>query len=310
MDRQKILIILGVAWVSAALLTWFFISKTRGPKTLKTLKVMAAVRDLPLGTRLRKTDLKQVEIQEKDLPTGALLQDKEAIDRALMVPVSANETLTNTKLSSVAGADGVPSTIEAGKRAISVQISDVSGVAGLIQPNSRVDVFFTRPGTMAEATTTIILQNVKVLAIGRLYQAGQLVDPKAPKMPVATLVVTPEEAQKLELAKNQGKISLVLRNPLDQSQETDVHPVTTDSIDPLISARLARARRGRTTNLGGKVPNLDDPKVWQDLTGEKKVTDKDKEKAEEEARRKKEAEKPKLVVDVFRGDKHVQEIFR
>ncbi|MGH9721478.1 MAG: Flp pilus assembly protein CpaB [Bryobacteraceae bacterium] len=312
MDRQKILMIFGVAWLSAALLTWLFISQTRGPKKEKTARVMAAVRDLPIGTRLKKTDLKLVEVQEKDLPRGALFQDREALDRALLVPIYANEPIVNAKLTNSVGAEGVPATIEAGKRAMSVQISDVSGVAGLIQPNSRVDVLFTRPGSMAEAITTTILQNVRVLAIGRIVQVGQTIDPKAPRMPVATLIVTPEEAQKLELAKNQGKISLALRNPLDQSSQEDVQPVTTDALDPVISARLARARRGRTTRVSGKVPNLDDPQVWQDLTGEKKLVDKDKEraKAEEEARKKKEQEKPRLVVDVFRGDKHVQEIFR
>jgi hypothetical protein len=74
----------------------------------------------------------------------------------------------------------------------------------------------------------------------------------------------------------------------------------------MISARLARARKGRTTNIGRA--NLDDPKVWQDLTGEKKITDAAKEA--EEARRKKEPEKPRVVVDVYRGDKHVQELFK
>jgi hypothetical protein len=78
----------------------------------------------------------------------------------------------------------------------------------------------------------------------------------------------------------------------------------------MISARLARARKGRTTNLGRA--NLDDPNVWQDLTGEKKPVDPRKLAADEEARRKKaaEAEKPKVVVDVFRGDKHTQETFK
>ena len=77
----------------------------------------------------------------------------------------------------------------------------------------------------------------------------------------------------------------------------------------MISARMARARRGRTTNLGRA--NLEDPNVWQELTGEKKPTDA-KKAAEEEARRKKEqeAQKPRVVVDVYRGDKHVQELFR
>ena len=137
---------------------------------------------------------------------------------------------------------------------------------------------------------------------------GQTLDPKATKMPVATLQMSPEDAQKLELAKNQGKISLTLRNPLDQTANPDLAPVNTDVLDPMISARLARARHGRTTNVRGKVPNLDDPRVWQELTGEKKI--KDDAELEAAKNRKKEPEKPRLVVDVFRGDKHVQESFR
>jgi hypothetical protein len=80
----------------------------------------------------------------------------------------------------------------------------------------------------------------------------------------------------------------------------------------MISARLARARMGRTTNIAKA--NLEDPRVWQELTGQnqKKTDDADKEKQRlaEEARRQKEAEKPRVVVDVYRGDKHVQEQFR
>jgi len=153
---------------------------------------------------------------------------------------------------------------------------------------------------------------VKVLSTGRLTPAGQTVDPRAPKSPVVTLVLAPEDAQKLELAKNEGKISLSLRNPLDASQSPSTGPVTTEVLDPMISARLARARMGRTTAISKA--NLDDPRVWQELTGQNlKKTDeaqKEKERQEEEARRKREAEKPRVVVDVYRGDKHVQELFR
>jgi Flp pilus assembly protein CpaB len=144
---------------------------------------------------------------------------------------------------------------------------------------------------------------VKVLSTGRLTQAGQTVDPRAPKSPVVTLVLAPEDAQKLELAKNEGKISLSLRNPLDASQSPSTGPVTTEVLDPMIGARLARARLGRTTNISKA--NLEDPRVWQELTGQK-----EKQRLEEEARRKKEAEKPRVVVDVYRGDKHLQEVFR
>jgi Flp pilus assembly protein CpaB len=110
---------------------------------------------------------------------------------------------------------------------------------------------------------------------------------------VVTLVLAPEDAQKLELAKNEGKISLSLRNPLDASQSPSTGPITTEVLDPMIGARLARARPGRTTNVAKA--NLDDPRVWQELTASQK---------------KKEAEKPRVVVDVYRGDKHLQEVFR
>ncbi len=311
MDRQKIFLLFGAAWLSAALLTWFVYAKTTAPKAEKKITIMAAVRDLPVGARVKKTDLKQVSVLEKDLPTGAALKDADALDRVALYPVAANEPLTDSKLSKTTGSEGVSATIDDGMRAVSVQITDTSGVAGLIQPNSRVDVTFTRPGSMAEAISSTILQDVKVLAVGRLTQAGQTLDPKAPKVPVVTLVVTPEDATKLELAKNQGKISLSLRNPLDRSTNDNASPVTTEILDPMISARLARARRGRTTTVTGQIPNLDDPRVWQELTGEKKVRDEEKEKAklaEEEAKRKL-AEKPKYVVDVFRGEKHTQEKF-
>ena len=163
---------------------------------------------------------------------------------------------------------------------------------------------------MAEATTSTILQNVKVISTGRTVAVGQTVDPRAPKSPTVTLVLLPDDAQKLELAKSQGKISLSLRNPLDSVADRPTpEPITTEVLDPMISARLARARRGRTTNIAKA--NLEDPNVWQELTGEKKPVDAAKAAAEEEARRKKaEPEKPRVVVDVYRGDKHVQESFR
>jgi pilus assembly protein CpaB len=312
MDRQKKLLLFGVAWLSALGLAWFLYAKTIAPKVEPQVRVVVAARDMPLGTLLHPSDIKLVDYPERNVAKGAVFQAANAVNRVLLAPMSANEPVLGSKLSATTSVEGVASTIETGYRAVSVQITDTSGVAGLIQPNSRVDVLFTRPGSMAEATTATILQNVKVLSTGHVTPAGQTVDPRAPKSPVVTLVLLPEDAQKLELAKNEGKISLSLRNPLDAAHSADTGPVTTEVLDPMISARLARARLGRTTSLGKA--NLEDPRVWQELTGQnqKKAEDaqKAKEKQEEEARRKKEAEKPRVVVDVYRGDKHVQELFR
>jgi pilus assembly protein CpaB len=313
MDRQKKFLLFGAAWVSAFLLTWFVYAKAVAPQQEKMLKVVVATHDMPVGTLVRTSDIKLVNYPEKDVPKGVVFDAKLATGRVLLVPLNLNEPVLAAKLSQPTSVEGVASVIEQGYRAVSVSITEVSGVAGLIQPGSKVDVLFTRPGSMAEATTSTILQNVKVLSAGRILQAGQVADPKAPKSPVVTLVLRPEEIQKLELAKNEGKISLSLRNPLDNSADASAEPMTTEVLDPMISARLARARKGRTTAIGRA--NLEDPSVWQDLTGEKRPADPRKQAADEEARRKKaeaeaEARKPKTVVDVFRGDKHTQETFK
>lgn len=298
MDRQKILMIFAGALVAATLLTWFLFAQQHAPKAVRTVKVLAAARELPAGTRLKKTDVIFVSLAEKELPKGAVVAEKEALDRVLLSPVTGNEPLLASRLSVPGSPEGIPATIEHGKRAIAVQVTDASSVAGLILPHSRVDVLFSRTGNPAEASTTTILQDIEVLSMGRVVQVGQTVDPKAPKSPVATLLATPEEVRKLELAKNQGKISLALRNPLDRSTTTDNRSVTLDALDPMVFARAARAKRGLPPPAAGGTPNIGDEAAWRELTGQKPPDIK------------KEPPKPKYTVDVFRGEKHVQEIFQ
>src|SRR5882724_8879834 len=180
MDRQKKLLIIAAAWVSAGLLSWFLYAKTVAPQQEKQVAVVVAARDMPLGTLLRPGDLRTVNYPERNIPKGVVFQKNDAVNRVVLYPMSNNEPLLNSKLSSTTSVEGVSSTIDAGYRAVSVQITDVSGVAGLIQPGSKVDVLFTRPGSMAEATTSLILQNVKVLSTGRTVAVGQTIDPKAP----------------------------------------------------------------------------------------------------------------------------------
>ncbi len=310
MDRQKVLLIFGGAWVSAALLTWFLYAQTTGPRTEKTNVVIAASRDVPAGTRLRKADLKKVKIPEKDMPKAAVVDEPLAIDRVTLYPLNANEAITTTKLVSSQGAEGMAATIEPGKRAISVQVTEASAAGLLIQPRSHVDVLFTRTGTMREAVTATILQDVMVLSIGRQTEVQAPSDPtktstssstsvttSSSRQLAATLLVTPEDAKKLELARQQGKISLALRNPLDKTLMQANSAATAEDIDPALFAGAKRTVRG------GPIPNIRNDQVWGQLTG----ADPKPVKKEEP---KKEPEKPKLVVDVYRGDKHVQEIFQ
>lgn len=285
MDRQKLLLIFGAAWVSAALLTWILYQATTAPKSEKTVACTVATKDMPAGTKLKKSDVKVVRLPEKALPKTAVLEEDRAVGSVLLFPVSANEPFTAAKLTSTNRIEGLASTIEPGMRAISVPITDSSSAAGLIQPRSHVDVLFTRPGTMSEAVTSTILENVIVMSIGRVTEVvqNQNLDPRAtrPQTQAATLLVTPEQARKLELAKNEGKISLSLRNPLDGSESVDHKPTYAESLN------VGPLERKKPT-----LANVRDPNVWAKLVGEKKEAPK------------------RTVVDVFRGEKHVQEVFQ
>jgi Flp pilus assembly protein CpaB len=283
------------------------------------IRVVAASRDMGAGTRLKPGDLKLVSIPDKDQPKNAMTDPKIAVDRVLLFPTTTGELIVSTKLTSQGGIEGLAATIEPGKRAVSVPISDSSGAGGLIQPRSHVDVLFTRTGSMNEAVTTVLMQNVVVMSIGRSTEVSTVQGvpgqpaPSASATRAATLLVTPEQSARLEFARQQGKISLALRNPLDMTvdQENDSVVTAEDlNIESGGAGRTMRRGKGRT----GPVPNVKNDEVWKRLTsGEPVVMNTDgsivaapKPKPEEP----KEPPKPKLVIDVYRGDKHLQEVFQ
>ena len=328
MDRQKLLMIFGGAFASAALLTWFLYSQTVAPKKDKMVTVLAATADLPAGTRVQKVHLKKISIPQSTAPRAIIAEENLALDRALLYPIAQNEPVLSTRLSTVTGADGVASLIEPGKRAVSVSVADAASAGGLIQPRAHVDVLFTRTGSMAEAVTSTVLEDVIVLSIGRNVEAGGAVN--APASGSAnqaatqstgnrsvTLLVTPEQARVVELAKNQGKISLSLRNPKDSVKSEEVQSATSESIDPGLMLRTAKARAMATGRMPTRammnIPNLQDDKAWAALVGEDPAQRPPVPAAAPPARtvvEKKEPPKPRAVVDVFRGDKHVQEVFQ
>jgi Flp pilus assembly protein CpaB len=138
-----------------------------------------------------------------------------------------------------------------------------------------------------------VVQNVRVLSVGKNVQ-GSVADPKAPKAVAATLIVTPEQVQKIELAKNEGKVSLSLRNPQDTSADMDGNPIRGEVLDPQLKAKMERER---LKNSG----DLSDPKIWEQVTGKKMP---------EPPKKPEPPPPPRAVVEVFRGDKHVREVFK
>jgi pilus assembly protein CpaB len=187
--------------------------------SIPTKPVIVAATDLELGTELRQEDLRVVQWPANSVPEGTFGNGSELVGRGLIMPVIENEPILPLKLASKEAGAGLPPIIPQGLRAVSVRVNEVIGVAGYVLPGTRVDVVATAnpSNERADVTSKVVLTNVQVLASGtKLEQQGdEKTKPQA--VTVVTLLVSPEESERLTLASTEGKIQLALRNPLDQS---------------------------------------------------------------------------------------------
>jgi pilus assembly protein CpaB len=181
-------------------------------------QVAVAARDLPLGTIVQQADIHMIPWRGDAVPPGYVRDAAAIVGRGLITPVKANELLMDAKLAPRGAGGGLAITIPEGLRAVSVRVDDVIGVAGFVLPGTRVDVVLTLPPKQdrKETVTQVVLQNVPVLAAGQIVQ--QDAQGKPITVSVITVLVTPDDGEKLILAANEGKIQLALRNSLDLAE--------------------------------------------------------------------------------------------
>jgi len=184
--------------------------------TVATESVVVAAVDLPAGTTLRERQFDIVEWPRDYLPSGVVGATNLVRDRVTKRAISAGEPLLESALLPIGAEAGLHAMISRDRRAISVQVDAVIGVAGWVKPGSRVDVLATLRRVDWERPlpfTKVILQDVKVLAIDQ--ELEKVDSGSAEVVSVVTLEVTPEEAQSLAYAANEGALQLALRNPRD-----------------------------------------------------------------------------------------------
>lgn len=181
---------------------------------VKSYYVAVAARALPMGTMVLASDVKLVAWPASSPVTGGYSKLEEVTNRGLISSVSENEPLTSTKLAAPEAGAGLSPTIVAGMRAISVKVNEVIGVAGFVVPGTRVDLVVTISDREA-SQSRVVVTNVQVLTAGTKYDQEQAKDGKPVQTGVVTLLVTPDDAERIALASSQGSIMLTLRNPLD-----------------------------------------------------------------------------------------------
>lgn len=176
--------------------------------------VVVAAKPLSMGVRLTANDVKLVAWPSSSPVANGHSDIKAVIDRGLLSSVVENEPLTENKLASLESGAGLPPTIPRGMRAMSVQVNEVVGVAGFVVPGSKVDLMVTLRRNDDSMTRTVV-SNVQVLTAGTRYDQEKAKDGQPIPSTVVTLMVTPEDAERITLAQSQGQIMLSLRNPLD-----------------------------------------------------------------------------------------------
>jgi pilus assembly protein CpaB len=224
--RNRIFAVLAIAILAGGGLAYgtYNLVQNQPVKTAQvaTQPVVVAAADLQLGAELKKEDLTIVNFPAGQGPEGTFAQPGDLVGRGLIVSVVKNEPILPAKLASKEAGSGLPPVIPEGMRAVSVRVNEVVGVAGYVLPGNRVDVLATASPTdqHADTTTKVILSNVQVLTAGTRMEQDQ--DKGKPmQVTVVTLLVNPEQSERLALASTEGKVQLALRNPLD-----DGAPVT------------------------------------------------------------------------------------
>jgi pilus assembly protein CpaB len=180
--------------------------------------IVVAASPMQFGTVISEDKVSEVRWAAEKLPPGAFTTKAEFFKDGRRIALSSmehDEPVLRNKVTAPGQRGSLSTLIEGGKVAVTVPVDNVRGVAGFIQPNDRVDVVLIRTEGAAngQGYSDLILQNMKVLAIDQI--AGQQVEQASIVAKVVTLEATREEAQKLVLAQNIGRLSLILRQPIE-----------------------------------------------------------------------------------------------
>jgi pilus assembly protein CpaB len=180
--------------------------------------VVVAALDLVPGTKIRPETLNVINWPAQSMPAGAISDPNTLSDRVVLLRMVSGEPVMESKLAPPGSGGGLTTIITPGKRAMSVRVDEIIGVAGFVVPGSYVDVLVTiddknHPKLGSAAQT--ILQHIKVLTSGQ-----KIVNEKNQPVlvNVVTLELTPEETEKLALASNRGRLQLALRNEWDDKE--------------------------------------------------------------------------------------------
>ena len=205
--------------------------------------IVVAKQPLRFGTELNASMLQEVPWPETSMPAGAFGKISDVLHggrRVVLTAIEPNEPVLSLKITGPGQRATLSALVKPGMKAVTIRVNDVEGVGGFVLPGDRVDVVLTRQIDKGSATTEVVLQNTRVLAV------DQVADERAAKTTVAksvTLEVSTVEAQKVWLASSVGNLSLLLRKA-GETAETKTRKITLNDLgsnEPVSTDKTATA---------------------------------------------------------------------
>lgn len=262
--RRLITALLMALFVSGIFTFWLSqkFAKPRVAPVARSQQYVATAQKMEAGDVLHPASLKFIEWPNSSPLEGAFVKPEEVNGRVLLYPLAANEPILERQLSSAGSGIGLATRIPDGMRAISLRSDQVVGVAGFLLPGTHVDVLVTyHIANQIEPVTSIVIQDAQILAAGQKTQPDP--EGKASTVDVVTLLVNPEDAQKVVLASAQGTVHFVLRNGSD-------HEHVVDTSYPLSHPRAETVASGSKRV---SLPVVPKSYTVQTINGDKQSTD-------------------------------------
>jgi pilus assembly protein CpaB len=270
MNRTRLLMI-GVVALGLAAFVAFNVYRALQSGTganQQMAEVLVAANDIPIGAKIEDKDVRPARFPATELPANCYHLKTSVVGRGAVLPIARGEFFLPNKLAGENAGYGLPALIPPGMRAVSVRVNEVIGVAGFVVPGTRVDVLLTgNPSGAPDQQTTTVLENVAVIASGQRLEKTAGGEPQT--SPVITLLVSPDDAQKLTLASTQGKIQLALRNPLDTKQ-SELEAARTEALYKFKPAPTPAKVHPVTKRIVAQAPPVKGPYQVEVYRGEKK----------------------------------------
>lgn len=278
MEIRRIVLALLVALVLSGGATYFVYTRLRGQSAnVQMKKVVVSAKVLPAGGVLKAEDLSTADWPVSLPLTGTFTKVDEVVGRALVYPLGEKEPVLERNLAPAGSGLGLTAKIPVGMRATSVRSNEIVGVAGFLYPGSHVDVLATfRPAGGQEPLTQTILQDVEVITAGQRIQPDP--EGKPQTVNVVTLLLNPEDSQKMLLASNQATIHFVLRSGADKEKPV-TRPVSLDELvagarKPPEPEQASRPRRARVSVAKAQPPKPPDFYTVEVIHGDKRSVEK------------------------------------